>query len=93
MQAANAAPSSVHSNVAPGVLLLTTNTALVLVVTPDGPETMLGATGTTDPSELTLQVHVAGERSWLPLASRAATVNVCEPTLSPLSDTGEDEHG
>jgi hypothetical protein len=41
VQVAKAAPSSEHSNVSP-LAPVKTNLALVLVVAPDGPETMLG---------------------------------------------------
>ena len=78
MQVAKAAPSSEHSKVAGVSLAENANVALVAVVVPDGPESIVvfGAVVSI------VQFRDAGVASVFPAASFARTANVCAPSPS-----------
>ena len=86
MQAANAAPSSEHSNVEPCSLPEKLNVAFVLWVVAAGapePIVVFGAAVSM------LQEWVAGDWSVLPAASVARTRNTCGPAARPVYVLGD----
>ena len=86
VQAPQAPPSSLHSNV-PASSAPSVNAAEVLVVVPVGPpvSVVCGAVAST------VQVRDAGVASTLPTPSLARTSSVCEPSVRPGNE-GEAEH-
>ena len=79
MQAAKAAVSRRHSNVAPASLVKANEAEFVLMV-PVGPLVIVVSGATVS----TVNVRVAGVGSRLPAASRARTSNVCVPCASAV---------
>ena len=84
MQAANAAASRRHSNVAPGSLVKV-NDADVLFVVPVGPPVIVVSGAAVE----TVKLRVAADASVLPAASRARTLNVYVPSASGPTARGE----
>ena len=78
VQAANAAPSSEHWNVEPDSLEENSNVALVLVVDPVGPESIVVSGAVV--SGTTVHCRLAGESSALPDGSMARTFSSCAPS-------------
>jgi hypothetical protein len=86
-QAANAAPSSEHANVASVSVAVNVKLALPLVVVAGGPDAIAVSGATVS----TVNVRVAGVPSAFPAASVARTEKVCDPLPSDAAVTGEEQ--
>ncbi len=83
--AANAPPSTRHSNVVPGLSPVNSNSGVASPVGPDGPAVMLVCGGSVS----TVKVREAGEGSVLPAGSTARTSSVWRPSSSRPVVNGE----
>jgi hypothetical protein len=83
-QDAHEPESSLHSNTELGSLAEKANDALVAVVEPLGPESIVVSGAVVSVGWVTVHDRVAGEASTLPAASVARTLKLCEPVPRPL---------
>ena len=88
LHAANAAPSTRHSNVEPASVAVNANVGVVVFVGPTGP-LVIAVSGAI---VSTVKVVLAGSGSTLPKSSIAWTANVCVPSLRTSVANG-DAHG
>src|SRR5918999_5366491 len=90
MQKVYGPPSSEHSHVVPSSLASNLKFATVLAVCGwFGPDRIVVTGGIVSGGCLTVQLALAGVGSTKPCVSTPRTENVCQPTASPVSWTGE----
>src|SRR5687767_11711258 len=90
MQKVYAPPSSEHSHVVPSSLASNLKFATVLAVCGwFGPDRIVVTGGTVSGGCLTVQLVLAGVGSTKPCVSTPRTEKVCQPTVRPVSSTGE----